>query len=212
MKTFALFVAVALGIAASSEASLVLTSIYDGQSSEPKGVELYVVESGNFDGWTLETQANASTGSFSIGYTFDTTEYIAGDFIYVTSTSSWGGFSGLPNVIADGSFNQNGDDRIRLTDGTATIDQFGVTGVDGSGEDWEYTDSYAYRNDLTMASGGFVIADWTIAPPNTLDGGNGPLEAALGTYSAIPEPTAALFGSLLAVGLGTTVARRRNEG
>lgn len=214
MSRYLFALAAILSMLGQSQATLVLTSVFDGRSSSPKGVELYVGETGSYDGWTLDLQFNSSTGSFSNGYTFDSTVYSAGDFIYVTSTPSDSFLTDTGEIIiSDGSFNMNGDDRIRLTDGTNVIDQFGVTGVDGSGEDWEYTDSVAYRNSETEASGSFQISDWSILAPNSLDSSNAPLSGLLASYIppsvvAIPEPTAALFGSLIAGALGLTIARR----
>jgi len=188
-----------------AHAALLLTAIYDGSSSSPKGVEIYVTSDGSYEGWTLGGQSNAATGAFSTGYTFDATSYSTGDFIYVTSTATDPAITAqMGIIIADNSFNQNGDDRIQLTDGTNVIDQFGVSGVDGTGEAWEYTDSFAVRNSGTTASGDFVLADWTVAPINTLDPGNEPLVPALSSYT-VPEPSTAFLGGLALLGL----ARRR---
>ncbi|HBQ59509.1 MAG TPA: hypothetical protein DD671_07750, partial [Balneolaceae bacterium] len=49
------------------------------------------------------------------------------------------------------------------------IDTYGVLDTDGTGQDWEYTDSYAYRNDNTGPSATFDIAEWTVQSPNYLE-------------------------------------------
>jgi hypothetical protein len=82
----------------------------------------------------------------------------------------------------------NGDDVYALFLGPATgdgsdatlVDVYGVIGVDGTGEVWEYTDGYSYRNTLT-ASPVFNPADWTFGGANSLEdpGGDDVVELAL---------------------------------
>ena len=73
----------------------------------------------------------------------------------------------------------NGDDVIALFEGPATgdgsdatlVDVYGVIGVDGSGEVWEYTDGYAQR--LTNnANPTFDPTEWTIGGANSLETGD----------------------------------------
>ena len=56
----------------------------------------------------------------------------------------------------------NGDDAIQLTLNGVEVDRFGVVGVDGSGEDWEYEDGYAQRLDGTGPSTTFSAANFDI--------------------------------------------------
>ncbi len=74
----------------------------------------------------------------------------------------------------------NGDDVLALflgqalaEDGSdATLhDVYGVLGVDGSGEIWEHTDSYAVRNPGAGPSPVFDDAEWTIPGPDALEVG-----------------------------------------
>ncbi len=75
----------------------------------------------------------------------------------------------------------NGDDVLALFLGAATgdgsdatlIDIYGVVGTDGTGEVWEYTDGYSYRNN-TVTSGNttFTAAEWTIGGANSLETGD----------------------------------------
>lgn len=180
--------------ATATYADLIMTAIYDGQLSTPKGVELFVTSSGSYENWELQTQFNATAGSWAIAYTFDNTVYEAGAFLYVTSTASDPTLNGLLNgttdfIIADTSFNMNGDDRVRLVNALdVVIDQYGVTDVDGTGSAWEYSDSFATRNNNTVANGTFTIGDWTIRPITTLNTGNEPLAENLHSYTIVPEP------------------------
>jgi hypothetical protein len=51
------------------------------------------------------------------------------------------------------------------------VDVYGIPTVDGSGEPWDYEDSYAYRNlNINSPNTTFTLSEWTIAAPNTLDG------------------------------------------
>jgi len=176
------------------QSSLILTGIYDGESSTPKGVEIFVTTTGSYEWWTVDQQFNAGTSWFT-EYTFDSTSYHAGSFIYLTSTSTDTTIINQSGtIIDDGSFDANGDDRVRIHDGTNTIDQHGVTNTDGTGTAWEFTDSYAYRNTGTSATGTYILSDWTYGGVNALDAGNNPLSVLLGTYT-VPEPSAiALIG------------------
>lgn len=115
----------------------------------------------------------------------------------------------------------NGDDVVALFQGAATgdgsdatlIDLYGVVGTDGTGEAWEYTDSYAVRNpDVLAGTATFDAAQWTIPGANGLETGDDTEELALilanttpGTHSTIPEPSALLLSGLALLGL----ARRR---
>ena len=73
----------------------------------------------------------------------------------------------------------NGDDTFVLFMGVATgdatdatvVDIFGSVGTDGTGEGWEYLDSYACRlASTTAANTVWTASEWFNAPANTLDG------------------------------------------
>jgi hypothetical protein len=80
----------------------------------------------------------------------------------------------------------NGDDVIALFEGAATgdgsdatlIDVYGVIGVDGSGEVWEYTDGYAQRQ-VNTANPTFDPSEWLIGGANSLETGDDATELAL---------------------------------
>ena len=77
------------------------------------------------------------------------------------------------NLVQDNDFNFNGDDAVGLfNDGGSLVDVYGEFGVDGSGDPWEYLDSWSYRNDGTSASITWTAGDWTVAGANSLDNDN----------------------------------------
>ena len=122
-----------------------------------------------------------------------------------------------PNEFAGGKF-INGDDVLMLLDApyvadsmldTATIaDVYGVFGVDGSGEAWEYQDTYAFRDPSitsSTSSSTFDIAEWTVGMVNDFDGEGAAGHIAL--TSVVPEPSGLALISLAAVSL---MLRRKN--
>tara|TARA_R110002050_G_scaffold190539_2_gene325222 strand:- start:19020 stop:20816 length:1797 start_codon:yes stop_codon:yes gene_type:complete len=57
-------------------------------------------------------------------------------------------------ITADSSINQNGDDAIELFQEDAVIDTFGDNAIDGTGEAWEYSDSWTYKTENVWTYGG----------------------------------------------------------
>lgn len=179
-----LFAAVAaMGV----NAEVILTGIIDGSGSSPKGIEIYVTESMDLTDYDVQIESNGGS-SWSSGYVFSGT-YAAG-FYYLTSTDSdmIAQFASATsaNTIADSSFNQNGNDAIRILDASDNVvDQIGDPSDVTSGFAWNYVDSYGYRNDETGPDGGFTIGNWTFPGGDYIDsnGGDDTL-APFGTYSA----------------------------
>lgn len=122
-----------------------------------------------------------------------------------------------PDFFDLGAFT-NGDDVYALFQGNATgdgsdatiVDLVGVIGVDGTGEPWEYTDSYLFRNpDVLAPNATWTESEWTIAGADFLDGADAPTIAANttpGSHDFVPEPSAA---ALLLAGLAGLAFRRR---
>src|SRR5690606_22078369 len=156
----------------------IITGIIDGDCSEghPKALEIYASGTVDFADYALENQTNASTtwgNSLSLaplGIKTDTFVYIIyGDPTAVGEVFA-AEFAAIPsaNVWVYGTstttMNINGDDRVRLVNSTtsAVVDQYGVESLDGSGTAWEYTDSWAKRNNGTGPDGAaFNTANWT---------------------------------------------------
>ena len=71
-------------------------------------------------------------------------------------------------LVASTSISQNGDDAIELFMDSIVVETFGDINVDGSGEPWEYLDSWAYKDTsgLVPFSGG----NWIFGGVNCSDG------------------------------------------
>ena len=49
-------------------------------------------------------------------------------------------------LVAESQLSFNGDDAFLLYENNVVIEEFGEVGIDGTGEPWEYTDSWAYKS------------------------------------------------------------------
>lgn len=177
-KIYTLLFSVALAFGANAQ-SPVITTVLDGPCTGglPKLLEIYASGTVDFTQFTLENQTNANTtwGAPQDLSAFGTR---TNSYVYVVLTN--GNLSvattEFPNVTAansieSGTMNLNGDDRVRIinTATMAVIDQFGVSDVDGTATTWEWLDTYAQRVAGTGPDAGFVEANWTFMPINTLD-------------------------------------------
>ena len=117
------------------------------------------------DSWVISYENNDTPGSstFFNVYGFDADELGLGAFI-------------------------NGDDVIALFDGPAAgdapfaniVDIYGVIGTDGTGEVWEYTDGFAFRNaSVGTSSSTFNPSEWTFGGAGSLDAATDPERIAL---------------------------------
>lgn len=157
----------------------ILTAIVDGDclGGNPKVLEIYAHGTVDFSLYSLQNQTNANTtwGSpvnlASLGTVADDFAYVYYDSsteeVFLTEFPSAVGKAAIENAV----MNLNGDDRIQIIlDATSdVIDQFGVSGVDGTGTSWETLDSYAKRKDGTGPDGGFSEANWTFGGVAALD-------------------------------------------
>jgi surface antigen len=155
----------------------IITLIVDGDCSggNPKLLEIYADGPVDFANFSLENETNAGT---TFGNTFSLAAFgtVTDGFIYVTTTGSAASItSEFPSlsgatIETSGTMNINGDDRVRIVDTNSNvIDQYGVSGTDGSGAAWEYADSYAKRVDGTGPDSGFTEGNWTIPGAGTLN-------------------------------------------
>jgi hypothetical protein len=241
MKRFTTaFIVAALAVTASvADGALIISEIVDGTLPEglPKWVELTNTGDSAIDlsGYSIGNYTNGSTtlgggsslvlsGMLAAGDSY-VVNYEVGDVPGDSTFFDVYGFD--PDNFDNGAF-FNGDDvlAIFLADGSGPggaasgdgsdatlVDLYGVIGVDGSGEAWEYMDGYSYRNaDIIVPSAIFTETQWFIGGTDSLDTGDDVEELALlqtlttpGTHVFVPEP--ATF-ELFVLG-GLSLLRRR---
>ncbi|MBT6163978.1 MAG: hypothetical protein HOH92_09775, partial [Crocinitomicaceae bacterium] len=112
--------------------------------------------------------ANNGGGTDGAEYTFDAISVSAGDEILVARSISdmddyfVDCYDEFDVVLQAGSaIEQNGDDAIELFESSVVIETFGDIDVDGTGEDWDYLDSWAYKIDGAWTYGGVNCTDGT---------------------------------------------------
>ena len=113
--------------------------------------------------------ANNGGGTDSVEFTFPAVSAQAGDRLYVARDSAdfrefFGFDANFYDPQSSGAHNFNGDDAFELFENGVVIDIYGDINVDGSGEPWEYNDTWAQRQCATGPdSATFVQANWTVA-------------------------------------------------
>ena len=138
---------------------------------ELQGIMDFTVPTGGNDGKAIHVVATADIEDLSVygigvanngegtdnqEYTFDAISVIAGDHILVartlTAIESYftsAGYNLFDHILlATSSISQNGDDAIELYKNGVVVETFGEINVDGTGQSWEYMDSWAYKTTL----------------------------------------------------------------
>jgi hypothetical protein len=170
--------------------SLIITAVYDGPltGGVPKGIELYALDNiADLSVYGIGS-ANNGGGTDGVEYTFPADAVAAGTYFFVSSddASAQTYFeSSATNYNAGAAMGVNGDDAIELFEFGVPIDRFGDILVDGSGQTWDYADSWAVRNCGTVADTLFVDTDWTFGGVDAFDG------TTLNSEAANPMPVAA---------------------
>lgn len=202
---------------------LLITGIADGPLSggRPKFIELYASEDiGDLSQFSINRFANGS--SSPANQTLPSLSLLAGEFLYlVQDGDGLTNFETLfpgKNAQLFGLASGNGDDVFQLLEGNAPLDVYGVVGVDGSNEPWDYTDGFAFRVDGFGPNDSFTLSEWTFSGPNALDPfGNDTdgLRDALSPFvmqyqqidaNEVPEPT-----TIALLGFGAFVISRRRR-
>ena len=109
--------------------------------------------------------ANNGGGTDGQEYTFPEGSATAGMHVLVARSAEAMeayGITGFDLVLdASSSISQNGDDAIELYFGGNVIETFGDPDTDGTGEAWEYQDSWAYMVNGAWTYGGVDCSDGT---------------------------------------------------
>ena len=151
---------------------LLLTGVVDGPlaGGTPKSLELFAVtDITDLSDWGLGV---ASNGGGSPGVEAALSGSVgAGSYLYVASEAAgFTTFFGFAPDFTSAAINFNGDDAVELYYQGAVADTFGDADVDGSGTLWEYTDGWAYRQDLLPPRAAFDPGQWSTSGIDALDG------------------------------------------
>ena len=152
---------------------LMITGLYDAglTNGTPKGVELFVIN--DIADLSIYGIGSANNGGGTDGeeFTFPAVAVTTGTFIYVSSEEpNFNAFFGFNPDYTDGAMGINGDDAVELFMNGVVIDLFGDINTDGTGEDWDHLDGWAYRNNNQSPTVAFNSADWTFSGIDVFDG------------------------------------------
>lgn len=101
---------------------------------------------------------NNGGGTDGVEYVFPQMAVEEGDDILLarepgTIAAYFGGcIDDFEHVLESDSMNQNGDDGVELFNGETVVETYGDANVDGTGEFWEYSGSWAYK----------INGEWTV--------------------------------------------------
>ena len=136
---------------------------WDGQVSSNDGKAIHLVANQDIADLSMYGLgvANNGGGTDGLEYTFPAQSVAAGDDILVARAPDLiAAYFGACTsefehvLLANSSISQNGDDAIELFSGTTVIETYGDADLDGTGEAWEYTGSWAYKFDDVWTYGG----------------------------------------------------------
>ncbi|MBO0343475.1 Ig-like domain-containing protein [Flagellimonas profundi] len=140
----------------------VMALTWDGSGTND-GKAVHLVANQDIADLSLYGLGTANNGGGTDGkeFTLPAISVSAGDDILVARetallTTYFGGCTTeFEHVLdADSAINQNGDDAIELYQGDVVIETYGDVNVDGTGEPWEYSGSWAYKFDGFWTTGG----------------------------------------------------------
>ena len=181
MRKLLLFIT-SLTLSLTASAQMSLQGVLDLSLSGSSGKAIHVVADSAIADLSIYGIGIANNGGGTDGqeYTFPADSVQAGEHILVVRDSAamayyFEGCFGIWRKIyvdASGNISQNGDDAVELFKNGNVIETFGDINVDGTGQPWEYLDSWAYKVDTS----------WTYGAVNCTDGDT------LNIYSSCPYP------------------------
>jgi hypothetical protein len=165
-----------VGCSTAEEGVMVLQGIIDftvpSGGSDGKAIHIFVTHDIEYLHHYGIGVANNGGGSDGQEYTFPEGSASAGQHILIARSPAAMeayGITGFDQVFeASSDISQNGDDAIELYHMSDVYEVFGDVDVDGTGEAWEYTDSWAYKVDDAWTYGG---VDCTDGSTTTCDSG-----------------------------------------
>ncbi|MCG9971936.1 Ig-like domain-containing protein [Christiangramia crocea] len=116
---------------------------------------------------------NNGGGTDGVEYVFPQMAVEEGDDILLarepgTIAAYFGGcIDDFEHVLESDSMNQNGDDGVELFNGEAVVETYGDANVDGTGEFWEYSGSWAYKINGEWTVGGVDCAAGSTTTQNS---------------------------------------------
>jgi hypothetical protein len=153
---------------------LLITGVIDGPLSggTPKAIEFVALKDIPDLSKYGFGSANNGLGSDGEEFTFPTTALAKGTFVYVASeTAQFNAFFGFNPDYTSSAASVNGDDAIELFFNGTVVDVFGDINTDGTGQNWEYLDGWAYRKSTTTTpTASFDFLKWNFSGINALDG------------------------------------------
>ena len=160
--------------------------------------------------------ANNGGGTDGQEYTFPSISVNAGENILLARDTAEMAlyfdscFSNFHHVLlATNSISQNGDDAIELFKNGNVIETFGDINVDGTGEPWEYSDSWAFKLGPTVGVPSpisFSGFDWSFGVVNCSDGSTTTLSSSCPyplCTGGNPNPPASTYDVTLKVNTAT---------
>ena len=158
-----------------------ISEVVDGneEGSLPRYVEIHNAseEMHDLSGVSLRIYEDGDDQAFTSIALTSLTGFAAGDSYVISKTTfatEWGSaFTTATPDLVDVNLNGDGNDSYVLYDSETDFefDIFGVIGVDGTGQEWEYTDRRVERKSYVLAAnyGAFNFQNWDIQSYSTED-------------------------------------------
>jgi len=164
-----------LPMALFGQETILISAVMDGDVSggNPKMIELYAkTDVADASIFAFESASNGGPAQ-GADFTLPAVQLAAGEFIYITTDktkleayfthSTEGNALAGKKIYETNSASVNGDDALILYKNGTIVDLYGVVGTDGTGESWEYVDSFVQRKFDKGPNTTFDVSEWTIS-------------------------------------------------